>query len=93
MIGNPGLLFADEPTGALNKANSQEVMKLLMELNHDGQSILMVTHDVRAALCGNRILYLEDGKILDELNLVPYGQDDLKKRENKVLDWLSGLGW
>lgn len=93
MIGNPGLLFADEPTGALNKANSQEVMKLLMELNYDGQSILMVTHDVRAALCGNRILYLEDGKILDELNLAPYGQDDLKKRENKVLDWLSGLGW
>ena len=93
MIGNPGLLFADEPTGALNKANSQEVMKLLMELNHDGQSILMVTHDVRAALCGNRILYLEDGKVLDELNLVPYGQDDLKKRENKVLDWLPGIGW
>ena len=93
MIGNPGLLFADEPTGALNKANSEEVMKLLMELNHEGQSILMVTHDVRAALCGNRILYLEDGKILDELNLVPYRQDDLKKRENKVLDWLSRLGW
>lgn len=85
--------FTDEATGALNKANSKEVMKLLMELNHDGQSILMVTHDVRAALCGNRILYLEDGKILDELNLAPYGQDDLKKRENKVLDWLSGLGW
>lgn len=93
MIGNPALLFADEPTGALNKANSEEVMKLLMELNHDGQSILMVTHDVRAALCGNRILYLEDGKILDELNLAPYRQDDLKKRENKVLDWLSRLGW
>ncbi len=93
MIGNPGLLFADEPTGALNKANSEEVMKLLIALNHDGQSILMVTHDVRAALCGNRILYLEDGKILDELNLAPYGQDDLKKRENKVMDWLSGVGW
>ena len=92
MIGNPALLFADEPTGALNKANSEEVMKLLMELNHEGQSILMVTHDVRAALCGNRILYL-DGKILDELNLAPYRQDDLKKRENKVLDWLSRLGW
>lgn len=45
MIGNPGLIFADEPTGALNRANSEEVMKLLMELNHDGQSILMVTHD------------------------------------------------
>lgn len=93
MIGNPGLLFADEPTGALNKANSEEVMNLLTELNHDGQSILMVTHDVRAALRGNRILYLEDGKILDERNLPPYGNDDLKVRENEVLGWLSFLKW
>ena len=93
MIGNPSLLFADEPTGALNKANSEEVMNLLTELNHDGQSILMVTHDVRAAIHGNRILYLEDGKILDELNLPPYGNDELKARENNVLGWLSSLGW
>lgn len=88
-----GVHFTDEPTGALNKANSKEVMNLLTELNHDGQSILMVTHDVRAAIHGNRILYLEDGKILDELNLPPYGNDDLKARENKVLSWLSSLGW
>lgn len=93
MIGDPGLLFADEPTGALNRANSEEVMKLLTKLNHDGQSILMVTHDVRAALYGNRILYLEDGKILDECGLSPYGQDNLKDREKKVSGWLSGLGW
>lgn len=93
MIGNPGLLFADEPTGALNKANSIEVMNLLTELNNDGQSILMVTHDVRAALHGNRILYLEDGNILDELNLPSYESDELKFRENKVLNWLSSLGW
>lgn len=93
MIGGPKLLFADEPTGALNKANSEEVMNLLTELNCRGQSILMVTHDVRAALRGNRILYLEDGKILDECNLSPYGQGQLKDRENKVLNWLSELGW
>lgn len=93
MIGDPGLLFADEPTGALNRANSEEVIKLLTKLNHDGQSILMVTHDVRAALYGNRILYLEDGKILDECELSTYGQDNLKDREKKVSGWLSGLGW
>lgn len=93
MIGKPGLLFADEPTDALNKANSEEVMNLLTELNRDGQSILMVTHDARAALRGNRILYLEDGKILDECNLSPYGQEQLKDRGNKVLNWLSKLGW
>lgn len=93
MIGNPGLLFADEPTGALNRANSEEVMNLLTGLNSDGQSILMVTHDIRAALHGNRILYMEDGKILDERNLSPYGHDNLKARENEVGKWLSSLQW
>ncbi len=93
MIGNPGLLFADEPTGALNRANSEEVMNLLTGLNSDGQSILMVTHDIRAALHGNRILYMEDGKILDERNLSPYGHNNLKARENEVGKWLSSLQW
>lgn len=93
VIGNPKLIFADEPTGALNKANSEEVLKLLTELNNDGQSIVMVTHDIRAALHGNRILYLEDGKILDELLLIHYGQDNLKEREGRVSRWLSSLQW
>ncbi len=93
MIGNPGLLFADEPTGALNKSNSEEVMALLTELNHSGQSILMVTHDIKAAMHGNRILYLEDGKILDELSLSPYGQEDIRARENEVSRWLASLQW
>lgn len=93
MIGNPRLLFADEPTGALNKANSEEVLNLLTELNRNGQSILMVTHDIRAALHGNRILYLEDGKILDELILPAYGCDNLKTREKEISQWLSSLQW
>ena len=53
----------------------------------------MVTHDIRAALHGNRILYLEDGKILDELLLIHYGQDNLKEREGRVSRWLSSLQW
>ena len=93
MINNPELLFADEPTGALNKANSVEVMNLLTELNGKGQSILMVTHDIRTAIHGNRILYLEDGKILDELILPEYEADNLKEREAKVNGWLSSLRW
>ena len=60
MINQPGLLFADEPTGALNRKNSDEVMNLLTSLNQEGQSILMVTHDVKAAVHGTRILYLEE---------------------------------
>lgn len=93
MINDPGLLFADEPTGALNKSNSEEVLNLLSRLNRNGQSILMVTHDVRAALRGNRILYLEDGKILDELNLPEYEADQEKEREIQANTWLSALRW
>lgn len=93
MINDPGLLFADEPTGALNKSNSEDVLNLLSQLNQSGQSILMVTHDVRAALRGNRILYLEDGKVLDELNLPVYDAGQLKERETQVNGWLSALQW
>ena len=93
MINDPGLLFADEPTGALNRSNSEEVLDLLSQLNRDGQSILMVTHDVRAALRGNRILYLEDGKILDELALPGYEAEGARERETQLNVWLSALQW
>ena len=93
MIGKPGLLFADEPTGALNQANTREVLNLLSDLNQKGQSILMVTHDLRAAARGNRILYLEDGKICDELALEPYNEMEEKQRERDVSQWLSKLRW
>ncbi|MCH5207159.1 MAG: ABC transporter ATP-binding protein, partial [Oscillospiraceae bacterium] len=56
VITKPVILFADEPTGALNKANSEEVLNLLSSLNADGQTVLLVTHDKEAALRGNRVL-------------------------------------
>ncbi len=93
MIGMPGILFADEPTGALNRSNSMEALDLLTELNRSGQSILMVTHDIRSAARGNRILYLEDGRIIDGLELEPYSELKEKQRENEVSQWLSGLQW
>lgn len=93
MVGQPGILFADEPTGALNKSNTTEVLNLLTDLNRSGQSILMVTHDMRAAARGNRILYLEDGRVLDELELPEYSELDEKQREVKVSQWLSAMQW
>ncbi len=93
MIGHPGILFADEPTGALNKSNTTEVLNLLTGLNRHGQSILMVTHDMRAAARGNRILYLEDGNILDELELPAFNELEERERENKVSGWLTKLEW
>lgn len=93
VINEPKMLFADEPTGALNRKNTRDVLDLLTELNREGQSVLMVTHDLRAALWGNRILYLEDGKIIGELTLPDYRADDEKARETQVNAWLTSLEW
>ena len=93
VVTNPKLLFADEPTGALNRKNTNEVLSLLTELNKSGQSILMVTHDMKAALRASRLLYLEDGKIIGELTLPPYNPDEAKSREAQVNAWLSSMQW
>lgn len=93
VVNAPKLLFGDEPTGALNRRNTTEVLNLLTGLNEAGQSILMVTHDMRAALRANRILYLEDGKITGELTLPPYCHEEEKSREAQVNAWLTSLEW
>ena len=93
VINKPKLIFADEPTGALNRKNTADVLDLLTELNRDGQSILMVTHDVRAAARANRILYLSDGKILGDISLSPYKEEDIKSREAQINAWLTSLEW
>ena len=93
VVSEPKLLFADEPTGALNRRNTNEVLSLLTELNKAGQSILMVTHDMKAALRATRILYLEDGKIIGELTLPLYNPEEKKSRETQVGAWLSSMQW
>lgn len=93
VINSPKILFADEPTGALNRKNTGDVLNLLTELNKDGQTILTVTHDIRVALRADRILYLSDGKIVGELTLPPYSADEEKSRETQVNAWLTSLAW
>lgn len=93
VINNPKLLFADEPTGALNRKNTKEVLNLLTELNQSGQSILMVTHDMKAALRASRLLYIADGNIIGELSLPTYNPDDEKSREAQVNAWLNSMEW
>lgn len=91
MINQPKILFADEPTGALNQNAAQEVMEEFTRLNQEGATILIVTHDSKiAARCG-RILYLLDGSIKGELSLV--GMPKGKEREGRVNQWLAGMGW
>ena len=93
VINKPSIVFADEPTGALNKRNSIEVLDLLSSLNALGQSIVMVTHDIRGAIRADRILYLSDGNILGELRLHKYKKEDEKSREAQINAWLNSLEW
>lgn len=93
VVSEPKLLFADEPTGALNRRNTVEVLNLLSELNLAEQSILMVTHDVRAALRATRMIYIADGAVIGDINLPPYSADDEKSREIQVNSWLSAMEW
>ena len=91
-INRPEVVFADEPTGALNSDNSTAVLDVLTELNRDGQSIIMVTHDRKSALRGSRIIYLKDGKIYGELSLGSYQQDKVE-RGDKLDQFLREMGW
>ncbi|MDE6759475.1 MAG: ATP-binding cassette domain-containing protein [Lachnospiraceae bacterium] len=92
VMAEPEIVFADEPTGALNRANTKAVLELFAGIHAEGQTILMVTHDREAALYGNRILYLEDGRIRGELCLSLY-QDKDSGRKKKLEQWLVEMRW
>ena len=91
LINGPKILFADEPTGALNQSAAKEVMKEFVRLNREGATILLVTHDSKVAAACSRILYLLDGMIQGELSLTDL--TETKAREEAVGNWLAGMGW
>lgn len=93
IINRPGIIFADEPTGALNKRNTQEVLDIMTQLNEAGQNILMVTHDMKAAVRATRLLYLEDGKVIGEMAMPVYQKAEAKNREKQIEAWLSSMEW
>lgn len=93
LINKPEIVFADEPTGALNSTNAQNVLDIITEMNNDGQSVVMVTHDIKTALRANRILYLKDGIIIDELTLEKFTSKDDSKRIKILQSFLDGMGW
>ena len=92
LINEPKLVFADEPTGALNSTTGKDVLDVLTKANENGQSIVMVTHDITSARRGNRILYVKDGEIAGECDLGKYVSGD-KERHLKLRDFLGGMGW
>lgn len=93
MINNPKVLFADEPTGALNRTASNDVMKELVKLNEEGTTIMMVTHDAKVAAKCSRVLYIVDGNIKGEY-ISPKDTDVQDKDKERMLNnWLMELGW
>ena len=91
MINNPQMIFADEPTGALNRTSSEEVMNELTKLNNDGTTIMLVTHDAKVAAKCTRLLFLVDGNIKGEYN-INKGLA-LRDRERDLNNWLLEMGW
>lgn len=97
LINRPEILFADEPTGALNRSASEEVMEMLNRLNAEGTTMMLVTHDMKVAANCSRILYIVDGNIKGELQLERKenysSEGGRKERERKVNQWLNDMGW
>ena len=94
MINNPKIIFADEPTGALNRSASDEVMEELAKLNREDTTIMLVTHDVKVAAKCSRLLFIVDGNIKAEYNLGRYeANSNLRDRERSLSNWLMEQGW
>ena len=95
MINDPKIIFADEPTGALNRSSSDEVMNELLSLNRDGTTVMCVTHDPKVAAKCSRVLYIMDGGIMGEKEMGHFDGSgkELCSRERELNNWLIEQGW
>ncbi|TMR07778.1 ABC transporter ATP-binding protein [Nonomuraea turkmeniaca] len=89
----PSILFADEPTGALNSSMSTEVMEALTEVHSDGTTLVMVTHAPACAARADRVIYLRDGRLVDSRQLGRWSKEQSTQREDDLLAWLRKLGF
>jgi putative ABC transport system ATP-binding protein len=95
LINKPEVLFGDEPTGALNSGTTKEVMDIINSVNAEGTAVVIVTHDAKVAARADRVIFLSDGKIRDELVLGKYDGDEQKvsSREKTLSEWLDKQGF
>jgi len=92
LISNPQVIFGDEPTGALNSTSAQEIMDLLASINSEGTTVMLVTHDPKIAARTERILFMSDGAIVNELRLPRFTGTDLDDRMVKVVSTMQKIG-
>ena len=91
MINHPDILFGDELTGALNSSSTQEVISIIEQINKKGTTVLLVTHDANVALHAGRIIYIQDGRIMDTLVLGEYDPKNASERTDKMKKWLGEM--
>lgn len=90
LINSPDIIFADEPTGSLNYEQGTAVLDILTKMNRDGQSIVMVTHDIKAACRADRLIYIRDGKIGGILEFDKYEDLHISDRESMIFAFVTG---
>ncbi|QUL57215.1 ABC transporter ATP-binding protein [Paenibacillus tritici] len=92
LMSSPRIIFGDEPTGALNLKAAQEIMELLAEINEEGTAVMLVTHDAVIAAKTERIMFMCDGRIVDELRLPRFSGQDIEERMNRVIAKMREIG-
>jgi len=84
LMSQPKIIFGDEPTGALNSKAAQEIMDILLKINEEGTTVVIVTHDVKVAAQSEQVFFMEDGRITDALHLGNYIGQNLESRIEKI---------
>ncbi len=92
IIMKPKMILADEPTGALDSRSSDELLRVFDRIHEDGQTILMVTHSVKAASCADRVLFIKDGQVFHELYRGEGTHEQLYQRISDTLTLLQTGG-
>lgn len=94
LINNPLILFGDEPTGALNSKSTENILDILIDINKQGRTLFIATHDIKVANKSERVIFMLDGKIVAEKHLGKYSDcQDKKHRENELSKWLIDNGF
>jgi putative ABC transport system ATP-binding protein len=93
LINHPDIIFGDEPTGSLNSGSTKEIMDIINEVNAEGTTVMLVTHDAKVAARADSVIFLSDGNIIDKIVLGKYEEKIFFERENKMTEWLGKQGF
>ena len=92
LITKPQLILADEPTGALDSRASDGLLKLFSEINEDGQTILLVTHSIKAASHAKRVLFIKDGEVFHQLYKASMSNEEMYQKISDTLTMIATGG-